>query len=90
VLLIPQPGEHIPGWVDVAKFEHLSFFHRVPAFSQLFYGDWVYDELHGGVTCYEDEFGDWVEEEGHGPQVGFAEDLAAAMKFSKAVVVNHG
>jgi hypothetical protein len=42
------PGEHIQGWVDVAKFERLSFNHRIPAFN----------EVRGGVTPYEDEFGD--------------------------------
>jgi hypothetical protein len=89
VLLIPQIGQHIPGWVDLAKFERLSFADKWPKFSQLFYGDWVYDEYHGGITVYEDEYGEVVEEPGCGPQASFQEDMAAALKRFPAVARYH-
>lgn len=77
-----QPGEHIPGWVDLNKFCELSFFRKGMDTNSMFYGPYQYDLVHGRVTVYEDEFGDIVAEPGAGPQAGFMDDVYGAMSTS--------
>jgi hypothetical protein len=77
-----QPGEHVPGWVDLDKFRKLSFFREGMDTNSMFYGDWQYDLKHFRVTMYEDEFGDIVAEPGAGPQASFADDVYGAVYTS--------
>jgi hypothetical protein len=77
--LLRQPDEHIPGWVDTAKFERLSFHQAGINTKPIFYGDWQYDTVHNRVTHYTDEFGDDVVEPNAGPQASFIDDLNAAV-----------
>jgi hypothetical protein len=74
-----QPDEHIPGWIDSAKFEKLSFHQAGINTKPIFYGDWQYDAVHHRVTHYTDEFGDDVVEPNAGPQASFIDDFNAAV-----------
>ncbi|KAH6868653.1 hypothetical protein BKA58DRAFT_198512 [Alternaria rosae] len=76
------PGEHIPGWAGPEALKEVSSYHPWTPVNTIYYGDWKYDEKHKRVTMWTDEYGEDMEEEDVGPQVGFREDLAAAMVLS--------
>jgi hypothetical protein len=77
-----RPGEHIPGWGCEEDLKGLSFYHPTLPINEVYYGGWVYDEKHKRVTMYTDEFGEYIEEDDAGEQVGFVEDVLAAMELS--------
>jgi hypothetical protein len=77
-----RPGEHIPGWSGHEALKELSFYRLDLPINEVYYGDWQYDEDQKRVTMYTDEYGEDIVEENAGPQVGFKEDVIAAMAMS--------
>lgn len=75
-------GEHIPGWRGPEALRELSWYHPDNKINEVYYGNWKYDEVHKRVTMWTDMYGEYFEDDDVGPQVGFKEDLAAAMALS--------
>lgn len=76
-------GEQIPGWAGAKRFKELSFYRDGLDTRQIFYGDWMYDEVHRRITHYRDEFGDLLNEPNAGPQASFVDDLKASISKSR-------
>ncbi|USP75553.1 uncharacterized protein yc1106_02827 [Curvularia clavata] len=82
-----RKAEHIPEFKATVALKDLSYYREDMDTRLVFYGDWQYDTLHRRVTTWVDEYGEQIIPDESGPQVGFSQDIAAALGYTCREVI---